>query len=1361
MMRAIYKIRLCTTLILCSISLQVAWVTPKKSLPVFWFMSDWITYHNAVPFNFQCKECYRLTEAQNSQRGCVWDPQTVDLSGPVFAQATLYFGDNNGGADGICLIFAAAPDCGVGGGSIGAGGIPNSVIIEFDTWDNGPGFGDIPDDHVALNINGDMANPLFGPVSLGNIEDGEMHTMSFSYDGAGNFEVVFDGATVLTGNLDFAAIIGSSDAYMGYTGSTGGANNVHIVCPDNVPVPPAEDPDWASYVLEVCEGTVGVPYGVVPSPGHTYEWTLPPGASGPTAGSSINIAWGSTGGEVCVSADNGCGKSDTVCVEVMVTPLPTVTVESIVLCEESFNLEELVLINLQPGEKITYHPSQQAANNGFPEMSPPPVVYFSGTYWIRVEAGNGCVQVLPVDITLENLEIIVEQPAPVCAPGSVELSLVPVIDVNGVPIVYTTFHITAGDAAQGLNPILQTEMNASGTFWVRAESEHGCWDIAAIEIIIQDAPEMWVESPPALCDVTTFDLSTLDIVEMSGLNAPQYTITFHPSNIAAQQGSPVLSSTVVSASGTYWIRMTTAAGCYDVAKVEIKFVEIASAFITGPDTLCPGEPFEVEVTFSGSGPYEFTYSYLGDTVTLSTNENPFIFEIATPNSGWISLLSFKDSTPEDCPQEIGPPQYVEVLPEFRVSAPVMVCEGQQYSVQFQLLEGDEISWVVWGLAGTQQGGVFVSEFLESGTSWTLLTWDGNGCDTLEMTGSINCDCENDAGVIPQDTLYLCPGDTMIFDHTGMVLGPQDTLIWVLFGPGQALPWPWDYSFGSNHIYYPDNPSVILPGIFYRVQGIVGQKDGQGGIDLQDPCLSVTNYYHVFFEWPAQIQSIMSVPGTEFTCQDTVITLDVQFSGSIHAQGASYQWQTQGGQILSDPTASSVQVRGAGTYFIRIQSNLTSCFDTASIILTVSEDVPEVIFIPPDVLTCVNQSVQLDASASSQGPELTFSWTTPDGNFTGGTGTHLPTVDKPGTYILTIIDNVNQCSATGSVVVSENVTPPVAKAGPDVLLDCGEEFPVLDGGGSTGQGILTFAWTTLNGAFAGSANQSLLTITQPGIYWLEVTDPANGCRSADSLAVMTTDELVVSGIYVEHLSCHGDMDGVLGITTVGGGTSPYSMKLGASTQPVPGEWSDLAAGMHTVSVVDAGGCTWDTLIAVKGPAPIQLSLGLDVEVQVGSSHLLVPIVSGGTPPYTFTWFEGGGEVCAFCPNYSTSPTADTEVGLHLMDANGCMAMATVRLTVITVKSVFIPNSFSPNYDGINDLLTIYGGDVVSRVRRLAVYDRWGNAIYEVADLPADGTAGWDGHYKDKLMDPGVYVYVAEIEFTDGEIRIYKGDVNLIR
>ena len=125
--------------------------------------------------------CVRLTAAVPGQVGCAYNPVAYDFTQPFEIEFNLNFGTNNAnGADGIVLGFqqTAYPHSGPGG-AIGVQGLPNSFFVEFDTWDNGAAMADIADDHVSVFTNGAMGSPISGPISLGNIEDGNDYTVKF------------------------------------------------------------------------------------------------------------------------------------------------------------------------------------------------------------------------------------------------------------------------------------------------------------------------------------------------------------------------------------------------------------------------------------------------------------------------------------------------------------------------------------------------------------------------------------------------------------------------------------------------------------------------------------------------------------------------------------------------------------------------------------------------------------------------------------------------------------------------------------------------------------------------------------------------------------------------------------------------------------------------------------------------------------------------------------------------------------------------------------------------------------------------------------------------------------------------------
>ncbi len=1592
--------------------------------------SPWTMMGETAPTVLDCNNCFQLTSEGQSQSGCLWDEETVDLGGPLDITVKMFFGDNDAGADGICLILAAFPDCGMYGADIGAGGIPNSVIFEFDTWDNGAGYGDIPNDHVSMDINGVMSTPLFGPSDLGNIEDGATHDVRFVWDGAGGFQILFDGALVLSGNYDFASVIGGSEVFFGFTASTGGAWNNQIVCPEVDPVGPPDPANFIEADLSVCANDQGVIYAVDPVTGVTYTWTAPPGASVNGSGASVTIDWGSVGGDVCVELDNGCGMSDPVCVTVEVTPIPEAQVDPLgVICGQEFNLNDLLVTNLQPGEIFTFHPDKNAAEAGTPDMGNPPIVNTSGTYWIRVVAGDGCEQLIPVMIELEWLDLLVVQPDPLCAPGSLDLGFVDVIDLNGNILTSFSYYPTQQDAEDQTNPLFGSTVDTSGSYWVRAETFNGCFGVAEILVVFLPPPDIQVVPPPVQCASDSFDLTTIDIQELSGLPPNAYTVTFHSSAQFAVAGMPAIDPPIVNQPGIYWVRMTNLAGCFDTLSFALTFLETPSVFLSGGGPLCEGEGAFLTFQFGGVPPYSVTYTDGVDTFTINGSVNP-LTDIHYPNqSVSYSILSFSDQTPPGCPPASGGIASFTVTPQL-ITAPVLkVCDQDEYVVTFVISGGDSTSWQVGGDAGILMGDTFQSAPIASGTAFTFFVWDDSGCDTLVLTGNQNCDCLTDAGNLIETSVDICMTDTLFLTFSGNgFLDPDDIRQYVLHegsglilesilawntqpvfvfdpvtmmpgvtyyvspiagnmsggvvdttdiclsitpgipvvfhgaptlsallsdticaksnyslalmfggmppfnltyqinggnsqqmtwanpgavlsipglnsstvqfltlsdafcsfdlmdsfnlvvqegptvtgidfncngtnteftitfqinggdpgsytvsGPGtltgniftsQPIPAGSAYSFvvsdqynctpfqvsgtydclcltnaGSlsggplnicvgdtlgflgagefldsddtlvywlvedlsdpestllwqsniNQLYYPGLP--VQTGQTYYVVAIAGNMGNLGGVDTTDACLDLSNGLPVIFIESPQIDDILPSPTSQFSCKDTVITLTALTTPQT---GLSYSWSTNGGVLVPPMNLGSVQTTTAGWYTLTLLENTAGCQDSAGIYLGSSLDLPQVMILPPLELNCIQNEVTLDASGSSSGPGYVLQWSTIDGQILSGANSLFPQVNQPGTYQLSILDENSLCLSAGSISVTQDTMTPSANTGMDQLIPCGQTLGPLSGSNSTGQGNLSFQWSTLDGGIIGPSDQMDIQPSGPGTYVLTILDPVNGCTDTDEVSITFGGGLSVQEIVVDPPLCFGEATGQLTVESVIGGQAPFTATVGSTSFTVPGQISGLTGGQYAIQVADAFGCFWDSTLTIDEPPVLVMDLGVDLTVEYGASLVVAPeLISPGSGIVSYEWSDVDSLLCTGCPQLTITPATDQFIMLTVKDQNGCEAVDQIGIRVIIRRRVYVPNSFSPDLNGINDVFSVYGGESVERVKSMAVYDRWGNALFLMEDLPADGIAGWDGTYRGDPMDPGVYVYVVEIVFKDGSSRLYKGDLQLMR
>ena len=133
-----------------------------------------------------------------------------------------------------------------------------------------------------------------------------------------------------------------------------------------------------------------------------------------------------------------------------------------------------------------------------------------------------------------------------------------------------------------------------------------------------------------------------------------------------------------------------------------------------------------------------------------------------------------------------------------------------------------------------------------------------------------------------------------------------------------------------------------------------------------------------------------------------------------------------------------------------------------------------------------------------------------------------------------------------------------------------------------------------------------------------------------------------------------------------------------------------------------------------------------------------------------------------PAQAINPEKTTTYFVWVSTGEGCTATDNIEVRVIREYPVYAPTAFSPNEDEINDRFTLYAGADVTNIRLFQIFDRWGNMVYENANFqPNDPNLGWDGTLDGMPMDPAVFAFYAEVEFTDGSIEVVRGDLMLMR
>ena len=242
-----------------------------------------------------------------------------------------------------------------------------------------------------------------------------------------------------------------------------------------------------------------------------------------------------------------------------------------------------------------------------------------------------------------------------------------------------------------------------------------------------------------------------------------------------------------------------------------------------------------------------------------------------------------------------------------------------------------------------------------------------------------------------------------------------------------------------------------------------------------------------------------------------------------------------------------------------------------------------------------------------------------------------------------------------------------------------------------------------------------------------------------------------------------------IDSVTGGSGGFTYSINGGQQYPIDSSITLPVGFYNIIVTDMSGCTDTTPVSVIAPDPILLDIiPMDPVIDLGDSvqlELLIENTQGPVDSIAWAHDENGQLSCYDCGEPWAFNLIPTTYFVQVWDSVGCLVESSVTVDVNNRRNVYLPNVFTPNLDGHNENFMIFTGQGVTGIRSVRVFNRWGELMTEVRDLPPspDGAVVWDGQFKGKTMQPGVFVYIAEVMFADrpNDPIIIKGDVTLLR
>jgi gliding motility-associated-like protein len=755
-----------------------------------------------------------------------------------------------------------------------------------------------------------------------------------------------------------------------------------------------------------------------------------------------------------------------------------------------------------------------------------------------------------------------------------------------------------------------------------------------------------------------------------------------------------------------------------------------------PNPICAGQ--SVTLTASGSGPnvtYRFYTVAVGGTAFATGTTT-----VVTPAVTTTYYVDAEDNAQPGCfSNRTAITVTVHPLPNPNITSNSPLCVGGSINLGASNGAGGYL-WSgpnTWS-SNAQNPVISPANTTHSGT-YSVTVTDGNGCTN---SASVSVSVNNNPVVNLGPDTSICSGQTLVLDA----------------GPGYSG-YSWNPS-GNSQTY-----NATTSGTYSVTVTDGASCSGSGSI------------------------VVTVVPQADAT----ITTTDLEYctnepSVNFTAIGSGGTWSgpgiTSGG--LFTPSAA-----GAGTHNISYTIP-NPCGDSDIITITVYQT--PVVNLGPDTAICSGQTLVLDAGPGYSG----YSW-----NPSGNSQTYNATTS--GTYSVTVTDGAS-CSGSGSIVVtvvpqadatitttdleycsnepsvnftaigsggtwsgpgitsgglftpsaagvgihnisysipnpcgdSDNITitvfqAPVVNLGADTSLCMGDNY-IID----AGAGFDTYQWSP-------SGSSQTLNVNSTGLYSVTVTD-SNGCEGTDQINVSFVNQqdatILTSGAYCLN-------DAVVQFTAVdqGGVWSGNGISNNGLFTP-----ADAGIGIHQIIYNIPGGCgDADTTSVTVFALPEVAETASDASCIGAADGSVVLIVSNGLPPYQYLW-----------SNSSDLQNLENVIaGTYIFtvtDSNGCsvLGQATVNDGVedCFLSHIYLPNVFSPNGDGQNDILFVRGEGI--QFLDFVIYNRWGQKVFETNSQ----NTGWDGTFKGKLCDPGVFAYYVKASFFNGNEVIQNGSITLV-
>ncbi len=771
--------------------------------------------------------------------------------------------------------------------------------------------------------------------------------------------------------------------------------------------------------------------------------------------------------------------------------------------------------------------------------------------------------------------------------------------------------------------------------------------------------------------------------------------------------------------GIYNVSLTAQNSCSDTtAQMVITVYPKPDADFTASSyTICQG--LQVNFTNNSSGGTSYVWTF-GDGNT-STLVNP-VHTYVNPGIYTVKLLVYSANAPGSVCVD-STEQQIQVTSQaegsFSMDPSNAPCAPLTVTFANQNLPSVTASWD-FGDGTTGSGNNTTHTYTLPGSYTVTLTVTVPGGCTYISTQVVTVN--GPQGSLAYTSGYHCSPNTVRLEATGT--GYTD-ITWD-FGDGQTLTTTQLVVF---HQY--QNPGVYLPSVsFNNAAGCIFPVNGTDSIRIDKVDAGFTT-------------SISQVCGNT-----RVIFTDTShiFYGISNVQWNFGDGQTgSGSQVTHDYTAS-------GTYPVQmIITGNSGCADTIELQLVVQVNtIPDVQISGPST-ACTGEPVIFTGQVTSIDPVGILDWSISNGVTATGADLNYTFATSGIFTIRFIAGTTSGCYDTTYHNITVNPSP-IVTASADGTICLGNNVPL------NAAGALNYQWAPSAGLSCTTCPDPVATPTITTPYTVTGTN-SFGCSDIEEVIITVIQPLNMT-VSPSDSICIGES---LQLVASGAATYQWSPAAGLSATDISNPVATpQQTTIYRVVGYDGFNCFTDTAFVLVGVGQYPtIDLGPDLTLATGTIHPLNSTVTNG-PVGTWMWTPSTDLSCNTCPLPSAFIKKDITYIVNIENVYGCAASDTINIKVFCEESqVFIPNAFTPDGDGINDILMVRGKGIVS-VRSFRIFNRWGEVVFEKANFAPNLPAfGWDGRIKGVVGPPDVFVYTADVVCENGQSFIYKGNVSILK